>query len=451
MAAVLITNSVSTIGSLALLLNPPPDRHPAREVETPPPAEIAPAETLLGDWFGWRRKWSDHGFDFTVQYIGEAIGNVSGGQKQGAVYDGLVNLAGDLDLVKFAGWPGAQFHGAMLFPHGRSLTDKYVGDLFVLSNLDASDDVHLFELWLEQNFAEDTFSIRVGQMAVDQEFVFTEQGTLFANAAFGWFPIVGATAPVYPQGAPGIRIAWRPTEANYFQFAVTDGDVNPTDAGGRETNPHGVKFRFAEGAFIIAEAGHNWTLADDTKPGSLKLGSWYHTADSSHMRLDDTGLSLADPLSSGNPRTIGDNWGFYLAAEQSLWKETPEDKKSAQGAGVFGRVGYAPADRNTLGLYLEGGITSTGLLPGRDDDVCGVGIAYGRISRELRALTADANNFNGTADALPDHELVIEFDYQWNIRPGFQIQPGVQYIIHPGGSAAIDNALVIGLRTVLTF
>jgi hypothetical protein len=47
---------------------------------------------------------------------------------------------------------------------------------------------------------------------------------------------------VYPQGAPGVRLKWQPSEASYFQFAVvTDGDVNPTDAAGHETNPHGVE------------------------------------------------------------------------------------------------------------------------------------------------------------------------------------------------------------------
>jgi len=31
------------------------------------------------------------------------------------------------------------------------------------------------------------------------------------------------------------------------------------------------------------------------------------------------------------------------------------------------------------------------------------------------------------------------------------VQPDAQWIIHPGGSRAIDNALVIGLRTIVAF
>jgi porin len=449
MPATLITNSASALGSLALLLNPPPEPQLAEVRSAAAPEAVS--ETLLGDWGGGRLTWSDHGFDFTAQYIAELAGNVSGGTRKGTVYNGLLNLAGDVDLEKLAGWNGGLFHVALLYPHGKSLSDKYVNDLFVLSNLDASDDVHLFELWLEQNFADDKFSVRLGQMAVDQEFAFTEQGALFNNSAFGWFPIVGATAPVYPQGAPGVRLKWQASEASYFQFAVVDGDVNPTDAAGHETNPHGVEFRFAEGAFLIAETGYNWALTDDTKPGAVKLGGWYHTADATHVRLDDTGLSLADPLSSGTPASLSDNWGIYLGAEQVLWKENPDDSESRQGLGIFGRCGYAPSDRNTLGLYLEGGVTRTGLLPGRDADVCGVGIAYGQLSHSLRDLGADGNFFNATSAPLPDYELVIEAEYQLNCGAGCVIQPGIQYILHPGGSHAIANALVLNLRTILEF
>lgn len=444
------TNSAAALGSLAFLLSPPAE---------PPPTGIVPSAApevtarLSGDWGGWRSRASDRGFAFTVQYIAEGAGNVSGGGDQGAVYNGLVNLAADVNFEKLTGWEGGTFHVAMLYPHGRSLTEHYVHDLFTLSNLDASDDVHLFELWVEQNLFAGTLSARLGQMAVDQEFAFTEQGALFANSAFGWFPIAGnnVTAPVYPQGAPGVRLKWQPTEQSFLQFAITDGDVNPTDAAGNETNPHGVEFRFDEGAFMIGEAGYAWMLANKTKPGMVKFGGWYHTADAPSLRWDDTGLSLADPLSSGNPATYSGNWGVYLAAEQVLWKEDPADQESTQGLGVFGRAGYAPADRNPLGLYLEGGVTRTGFLPGRDDDVCGLGIAYGQLSRAAQDLGADANYFNATTDPVPDYELVIEAEYQIQLRPGLAVQPGLQYIIHPGGSAAIDDALVISLRTVLDF
>ena len=446
---ILANTFASAAGSLAFLLNPAPTYQPARVAPAEAPAAAAPAEHLLGDWGGLRHRLSDHGCNFTVQYIGEVAGNVAGGVRRGAVYNGLLIVAGDADLEKAAGWQGAAFHVGALLPHGRSLTDDYVHDLARLSNLDASDHVHLFELWLEQTFAAGKFSVRLGQLAVDQEFAFTTEGALFNNSTFGWHPTVGSPAPVYPQGAPGVRLKWKPSEKTFLQSVVVDGDVNPLDTASRETNPHGVKFRFDEGALAIAEAGCNWEL--HTKPGTFKVGGWYHTARQEDVRFDNSGRSLADPASSGIAQTHNGNWGFYAAGEQIVWREKPGEKDSAEGLGVFGRLGYAVPDRNTLDFYAEGGVTSVGLIPGRDEDVCGLGVAYGKLSGDQRALGRDQNFFNHTSAPLPDHELVIELEYQCKLFKGFAVQPGLQYIVHPGGSGAIADALVVGLRTVFDF
>ena len=39
-----------------------------------------------------------YGIKFATTYIGEGLGNVSGGLKQGAIYEGRLNLAVDVDL-----------------------------------------------------------------------------------------------------------------------------------------------------------------------------------------------------------------------------------------------------------------------------------------------------------------------------------------------------------------
>jgi porin len=447
----LITNAVTSLGSLALLVSPQRETTAEISAATNAPAASVASDKLLGDWGGRRTRWSDAGYDFTIQYLGEGTGNVSGGRRRGAVYNGLLNVGAHVDLEKAAGWSGASFHTTMLFPHGRSLTDHYVGDLYRLSNLDATDNVHLFELWLEQNFAGGKYSLRAGQLAVDQEFACTEQGALFGSAAFGWFPIVGAAAPVYPQGAPGARFAWRPSDKIFWQAAVVDGDVNPTAASGRESNPHGLKVKLDEGALILTEAGINWSLAQNTRPGSFKLGGWYHTDKRDDVRLDAAGLSLADPLSTGTPKAHAGNWGIYLAAEQIVWRENPADKNDSQGLGVFSRLGYAPPDRNLLEYYAEFGATRTGWLPHRDDDVCGLAVAFGRMGGDTGDLVRDQNKFNATRAPLPDYELVIEAAYQVKVHPGLAVQPSVQYIAHPGGSAAVADALVLGLRAIIDF
>ena len=55
-------------------------------------------------------------------------------------------------------------------------------------------------------------------------------------------------------------------------------------------------------------------------------------------------------------------------------------------------------------------------------------------------------------------ETVIEATYQAQIKPWWQVQPDVQYIVNPGGgvlapgtSRRVRGAAVLGLRSVVTF
>lgn len=44
-----------------------------------------------------------YGVKFAATYIGESLGNLSGGLKRGTVYEGRLNLAVDVDLQKLVG------------------------------------------------------------------------------------------------------------------------------------------------------------------------------------------------------------------------------------------------------------------------------------------------------------------------------------------------------------
>ncbi|HEY9173894.1 MAG TPA: carbohydrate porin [Verrucomicrobiae bacterium] len=411
----------------------------------------AASEQLLGDWGGFRPKLADSGIEFSFEYIGEALGNVSGGLKTGAIYEGLAKGALDFDLAKVISAPGTRLHASALYPHGQSLSETYTGDLFTLSNIDAPDAVRLFELWLEQPLGTEKLTLRVGSLAADEGFAFSEQGCLFINGTCGWPAILGANvpSPAYPQAALGARLAWRPSANAFLQAAIYDGDPNPADANGVPTNPHGVDFTLDEGALILVEGGCGWNQDSEmTLPGNAKLGFFYHTGQFEDLRLDDAGRSLADPASSGVPQSHEGNCGVYAVVEQTLWREAGD---AAQAWGVFARLGAAPPDRSLVQYYTEVGFTRTGLLPGRDADTVGVAFVCGWLSNDYRQFARDANAVAGTTAPLPDYEMVLETAYNFVVRPGWTLQPCIEYIIHPGGSAEIENALVLGLRTTLDF
>jgi porin len=391
------------------------------------------SDHLTGDWGGWRTKMLERGFHFQLGYIAETMANVSGGLRRGGSYNGLVKAAIEVDTeLATGGWRGGNFFASALALHGDSLSAKRVGDATALSNLDAYDSVRLYELWLEQSVWQNRLSLRVGQLLADEEFAFTEYGGLFLNSAFGWPHFISAntvnTGPAFFATALGARLKLEPCEHFYLQAGLYDGDTFDDPLGGDpRKNAHGTRFHLSgdQGSFSLYEAGLKWNQGEHVKglPGSFKFGGWHH---------------------SGVPATgVQSLHGLYLATEQLVWREADD---SAQGLGVFFRAGGSPSNRSAFNLAVDGGLHYQGLLPARDNDVTGLAVAYVRVSDSVRAAA-----LAGGVTPLPDREMVIEFDYQAQIKPWCTVQPCVQWILHPGGSDAIADAVIVGLRTNLTF
>ena len=77
------------------------------------------------------------GAKFAATYIGEVLGNPSGGLKQGSVYEGRLNLAVDLDLQKLAALEQLTFHANMFQIHGGGLSRGSLQNYFVVSGIEA--------------------------------------------------------------------------------------------------------------------------------------------------------------------------------------------------------------------------------------------------------------------------------------------------------------------------
>src|SRR6478752_6084221 len=63
-----------------------------------------------------------YGVKFAATYIGETLGNLSGGLKRGAIYEGRLNLAVDVDLQKLVGADQLTFHANIFQIHGGGLS-----------------------------------------------------------------------------------------------------------------------------------------------------------------------------------------------------------------------------------------------------------------------------------------------------------------------------------------
>jgi porin len=408
-----------------------------------------------------REKMEDKGYCICGNYIAESLSNVSGGMKEGTIFEGRLRLDAEINLEKAADWKGGLVHASTLWMHGDSVTQKYTRDIMTVSNIDAYDSLKLFELWYQQSFFDDLISLRIGQLAADEEFsTHTYSGSLL-NGVFGWLPSISlsnAASPAFPSAAPGVRLKIQPIEQVYLQAAVFDGNPNNTNASGKPMNASGTNINLneEEGAFAIFEAGYLWNQEKDAKglPGTYKLGGWIHTAMFGNNRIDSTGLSLADPGSSGAARAQSGNYGIYAMGDQMVYRE-----KDDQGLALFARLGLNRSDVSQVDLAADAGINYKGLIPDRDNDILSIGVAYSKISNSLRELDQDNNAF-GTYTPLRDYEAVVEATYVVQITPWWSVQPDFQYVIHPGGkilnpldttgTQTIDDAVVVGLRTTIS-
>jgi porin len=164
-------------------------------------------------------------------------------------------------------------------------------------------------------------------------------------------------------------------------------------------------------------------------------------------------------VSSGIPARLRGTDGIYGIVDHQIYRPKGGDKDS--GITVFARAGATSPDRNQVPLYVDGGITFAGLLPGRPDDKFGATFLYSQISRDAAALDRDMIAFTGIPQPIGDHELNFAVAYQAQLVPGWILQPAIHYVIHPGGNiqdpnsavpgTPIKNATVLSLRSVITY
>jgi porin len=395
-----------------------------------PPALAPRAVDLVGQIDGTWKRFADRGVSPQIAYYGEVFGNLSGGLRRGAAAEGLLTLSLALDLEKLAGWKGARVFCDALYPHGLGISGRYTGDADIVSNIDAYDSFRLRAAWLQQDLAGGRLSIRAGMVNIDSDFFAADSAALYINSAFG---IIGTVtfnidSPIYPVAAPGVLVKLAPSPGFYLEAMIVSDDPGAPDGN----NKHGTRFRLAGdgGAIVFAEAGFHRTGSEGAPvlEGSYKVGGYYATAS-----FDDV---------HGGPPHHG-NGALYVVAEQQIFRAPTADSKTFRGLTGFARASIAPADRNDVPFYFDAGLNYTGLLPGRPRDTLGIGFSYERWNSDLR--TADG-------ERVPSHhEHVLEATYLATLNDHLALQPDFQYIFNPGATGTTPNAVVAGLRFILTF
>ena len=421
-----------------------------------------------GDPGGFRAFLKTKGMTYSLTYIGESFGNVTGGSRRGGIYEGRLDVQFDADLDTLMGWQGATVHTNLYQIHGTGLSRYFVNNFITVSAIEALPSSRLYELWLDQKFFDGELSLKLGQIAADTEFAVSQTGTLFINSTFGWPNIMAVVipsgGPIYPLAVPAVRGKYVPNKNLSLQVGVFDGDpagaARPdNDPDPQRRNRTGTNFRTNDPALVIAEIAYAYNIERDDpgEPGTVTLGGWQHFGRFDSPRFDTAGRSLADPAATGIARRFRGDGGIYGIVDQTIYRE-PDDPND--GASVFVRMSGAPTDRNLVDFYLDAGIAYKGLLPGRSDDTVGVAYALSRISRSARGFDTDRLVLTGVAGPRRSSEAVLEATYQAVLGPGVTLQPDFQYVFRPSGGIAnprdptgarIKNAAVFGLRATIRY
>ena len=363
-----------------------------------------------------------NGLSFEAGFARDFVNNFSGGIKTGNTYLGVIDLGITLNTEEAGLWPGGELYVQIENTHGGKPTEGFVGDMQVLSNIENAENslTYMYELWINQSIGN--LSVKAGLLDLNAEFNVSEYAGTFINSTFGIqssMP-VNIPVPIFPLNALGAMLKYDHSDALAVQLAFYDGDPGDYfDENDELTDPHHLNWTLSsdEGFLGIGEI-HFSTISGEETTGTYKLGGYYHSG-----VFDDF---------SDTAKTVDGNYGLYLVGDHNI----------SDNLGAFFQLGWAPTNINVNDVYVGFGINYTGLIPGRDDDVFGLAVAYAGLSKDFRMDLPD----------LKGHETAIEFTYAAQINDNVAIQPDIQYIINPSGTGeALDNALVGLVRLSIGF
>ncbi|NQU95070.1 MAG: carbohydrate porin [Candidatus Omnitrophica bacterium] len=407
---------------------------------------------MTGDWNGMRTRLSNKGVDFTSSYVCDILGNPVGGKSQGVRYDHSVGLDVNVDFEKAYGIKGSRFHVSGLYRSGYNLSSEVIGNTLVVSSIFGHEQFRFYALTLEQLLCEEKLSFLVGRMGAQDEFIKSPLYWAFVTNAIDGMPInipINFTFPVYPTATWGARVKVNITD----EFSSMTGAYNGDPDIGKDSY-HGFDFglRLSKGALLMQEFNYTPRIKSEEcpegLPGRIMLGGYWNTGTFRDLYSDINGASY-EFTGLSQKKHIG-NYGVYLHLEQMLYREPDSDVGNDQGLTPFIAANFAPPNINKLPLLVMGGFVYTGPFPGRDYDTAAIGVTYVSWSPDARRTT-EVEKDRGSLVYPEKYEMSFDFTYSMAVTKWMFIQPDIQFIMNPGGTAKVPNALVIGSRFKIIF
>lgn len=357
----------------------------------------------------WREQLAGRGVTFEVNHITDASGGSRALVDAGSVRT-YGNAGVTLQLDSLLPVHGLRVFAQYAAKSGRNLSAE-AAMMQNFSNIDAADFHSIGELWAEQRLFGERLRLKAGRLDFNKEFAGTLMGGSFLNSSMGYSPSITA-APTYPLPSPGANVIVRPTSSLSVGAGVFSGIDGAAAAPGEKS------------LFEIAQATQRWTLPGRALAGQLGAGGWKHT-----------GLFPAIDAPDDASRAVSHIHGWFATLDQELWHgavHAGHETAAPPTIAMFAQAGRADPRARSIYTHAGGGLTFSGLLPSRGQDVLGVG--------STRASSRDGR------------ELVEEVFYLLPVTSHLALEADVQRVARrEWGGNALRGGTVSTLRTTIHF
>jgi porin len=402
---------------------------------------------LTGDWGGARESLATKGISADLSFTTLPQSVVSGGAETGTEVSTSMDLGVHVDFMRMGLIPGGLLEvraegdfGDSVLEDAGTITAVNWSALMPIGTLE-NDTVALTDLYYTQ-FLGEKFGMFAGRFdtfhdGLVMEFAGSgprtgERGFLNANLVAP--QMVGVTTPYVTAFGGGILA--KPNDHFAFSAMVMDKAESSRKVGLDDLGDEGWNA-------LIGALGQ-YRLAG--LPGGVQLAaSFVWSGDFTDLGGGQllnlrSGAGLASESQSWN--VVGNVWQYVQVFEDA--PEGPlhlhDGRPDLRGWGVFLLWGVADNDTNPFNWSLAAGIGGRGLIPGREEDVFGIGYFYNELEQ--------GGVVDRTID-IRDGEQGFEVFYEAQLTPWLRLTPDVQ-VVWPG-LGDNDTAVVLGLRLLMDF
>lgn len=330
-------------------------------------------------------------------------GGVAGGTRVLARGDLVLNYDGASGGVS---WLSGQFNLTGIA--GKSVS-ALAGDVQGVSSNEFPETLRVTNAWVQASSSR--ASLKLGIIDSNADFDEENVGAIFVHSSHGTGPELSGAglsgSGATPNTTLGVVAALFDADAGWkLRGGLFNGRPGDPD------NPGQPSFAFSREIGVLAIGEADWTR----DWGRIAVGGWHFT--STLPALDG----------SGDRRGAS---GGFVTIEPNLIR-----RDNGLQVQAWVRAGIGDAATDAVRSYLGGGLVASGFWQDHPDDAVGFAVAHARM--------------NGRAGPGAGAETAFEWTFQHKLTCWLTVQPDVQWVVNPGGFGGVRNAVVAGVRLVLT-